>query len=188
MDPEHCWGTCPGRRDARPPSRPHLSPSDSRTSILGSSQNHLQSLLFSQDPGNPGFQVKMFSRAPRQPWTGRWSQGPSPRPCCPSMAEWGSAAVVLLGEGPGSLKLGCPRSRLFTDSQQLPFWARSGCRKASHATSPHHPASVHMSSCKSPFGSASKVTWRARCVDHLGRAHHLFLLILTAPHSLYPRL
>lgn len=103
MDPEYCWGTRPGRRDARPPSRPHLSPSDSRTSILGSSQNHLQSLLFSQEPGNPGFQVKMFSRAPRQPRTGQWSQGPSPRPCCPSMAEWGSAAVVLLGEGPGPL-------------------------------------------------------------------------------------
>ena len=51
----------------------------------------------------------MFSRAPRQPGTGQWSQGPSPRPCCPSMAEWGSAAVVLLEEGPASLKLGCPR-------------------------------------------------------------------------------
>lgn len=136
MDPEHCWGTCPGRWDAWPPSQPHLSPSHSRISILGSSHNHLERLLFSQDPGNPGFQVKMFSRAPQQLQMVSGARGLHRGRAAP---QWLSGEVQLWccwKRGQGPLSWHAQGSRLFTDSRQLPFWARSECRKAPHTTQP----------------------------------------------------
>lgn len=101
----------------------------------------------------------------------RWVSGARGRHRGRAAPQWLSGEVQLWcywKRDQGPVSWDAQGSRLFTDSQQLPFWARSEYRKAPHTTSPYHPTSVHMSSCKSPFGSASKVTWRACCVDHLG--------------------